>query len=86
MALLKEDNIFTHVIAIDFGTGASGYAFSNPDMLYLPNILIKMVRIEFKYSILAMAATIRKLRLPFYLIMTMSFWNLDQMPSKDMQK
>jgi len=24
MALLKEDNIFTHVIAIDFGTGASG--------------------------------------------------------------
>ena len=25
MALLKEDNAFTHVIAIDFGTGASGY-------------------------------------------------------------
>lgn len=25
MALLKEDNSFTHVIAIDFGTGASGY-------------------------------------------------------------
>lgn len=25
MALLKEDNDFTHVIAIDFGTGASGY-------------------------------------------------------------
>lgn len=24
MALLKEDNLFTHVIAIDFGTGASG--------------------------------------------------------------
>jgi len=24
MALLKEDNVFTHVIAIDFGTGASG--------------------------------------------------------------
>jgi hypothetical protein len=25
MALLKEDNTFTHIIAIDFGTGASGY-------------------------------------------------------------
>jgi hypothetical protein len=24
MALLKEDTAFTHVIAIDFGTGASG--------------------------------------------------------------
>lgn len=24
MALLKEDSEFTHVIAIDFGTGASG--------------------------------------------------------------
>jgi hypothetical protein len=28
MALLKEDNVFTHVIAIDFGTGASGYVNS----------------------------------------------------------
>jgi hypothetical protein len=27
MALLKEDNLFTHVIAIDFGTGASGSWF-----------------------------------------------------------
>lgn len=27
MALLKEDSEFTHVIAIDFGTGASGYLF-----------------------------------------------------------
>ena len=25
MAFLKEDSGFTHVIAIDFGTGASGY-------------------------------------------------------------
>jgi hypothetical protein len=25
MAFLKEDSAFTHVIAIDFGTGASGY-------------------------------------------------------------
>ena len=25
MALLKDDTAFTHVIAIDFGTGASGY-------------------------------------------------------------
>ena len=27
MALLKEDSGFTHIIAIDFGTGASGYNF-----------------------------------------------------------
>jgi len=27
MALLKEDSEFTHIIAIDFGTGASGYFF-----------------------------------------------------------
>ena len=26
MAFLKEDQSFTHVIAIDFGTGASGYS------------------------------------------------------------
>lgn len=25
MAILKDDLAFTHVIAIDFGTGASGY-------------------------------------------------------------
>lgn len=30
MAFLKEDAAFTHVIAIDFGTGASGYS-----LLYL---------------------------------------------------
>ena len=28
MALLKEDTQFTHVIAIDFGTGASGYGIA----------------------------------------------------------
>lgn len=28
MALLKEDSSFTHVIAIDFGTGASGYGIA----------------------------------------------------------
>lgn len=28
MALLREDNEFTHVIAIDFGTGASGYGIA----------------------------------------------------------
>jgi hypothetical protein len=27
MAFLKEDSVYTHIIAIDFGTGASGYAF-----------------------------------------------------------
>jgi hypothetical protein len=28
MAFLKEDTVFTHVIAIDFGTGASGYGIA----------------------------------------------------------
>lgn len=28
MAILQEDSNYTHVIAIDFGTGASGYAIS----------------------------------------------------------
>jgi hypothetical protein len=28
MAILKEDLQFTHVIAIDFGTGASGYGIA----------------------------------------------------------
>ena len=27
MAFLTDDSSFTHVIAIDFGTGASGYIF-----------------------------------------------------------
>lgn len=28
MALLKEDSAYTHIIAIDFGTGASGYGIA----------------------------------------------------------
>ena len=28
MALLKEDNSITHIVAIDFGTGATGYAIA----------------------------------------------------------
>ena len=28
MALLKEDNSITHIIAIDFGTGATAYAIA----------------------------------------------------------
>ncbi len=28
MLKIEEDNVFTHVIAIDFGTGASGYVNS----------------------------------------------------------
>ena len=28
MAFLKDDSAFTHVIAIDFGTGASGYGIA----------------------------------------------------------
>ena len=41
MALLKEDNEFTHVIAIDFGTGASGYLLPHPALLSRPNNPIK---------------------------------------------
>ena len=28
MAILQEDTAYTHIIAIDFGTGASGYAIT----------------------------------------------------------
>ena len=28
MAFLKEDNQVTHIVAIDFGTGASGYGIA----------------------------------------------------------
>jgi hypothetical protein len=28
MALLKEDSVYTHIVAIDFGTGASGYGIA----------------------------------------------------------
>jgi hypothetical protein len=28
MAFLKEDSVYTHIIAIDFGTGASGYGIA----------------------------------------------------------
>ena len=28
MAFLKEDNQYTHIVAIDFGTGASGYGIA----------------------------------------------------------
>ena len=28
MALLKEDDLVSHIIAIDFGTGASGYGIA----------------------------------------------------------
>ena len=33
MAFLKEDSVYTHIIAIDFGTGASGYAFNTDHFL-----------------------------------------------------
>lgn len=32
MAFLQEDSSFTHIIAIDFGTGASGFGISPKPM------------------------------------------------------
>jgi hypothetical protein len=48
MAFLKEDFAFTHIIAIDFGTGASGYIilyiyFSNLVMA-LPQRFLNLVK------------------------------------------
>lgn len=68
MALLKEDNSFTHVIAIDFGTGASGYFLSNVDMRSRQEILIKMERYVSKYSVHVMAVMTKRHPLLFYLI------------------
>ena len=62
MALLKEDNTFTHVIAIDFGTGASGYSPTNTALPLLPNFQIKKENLESKSSIPATEVMIRKLQ------------------------
>jgi hypothetical protein len=36
MAFLTDDSSFTHVIAIDFGTGASGYRIKLTQLWYCP--------------------------------------------------
>ena len=48
---LKEDETFIHVIAIDFGTGASGYDITQrtqlnqkPRIKYLIYVMIKMTK------------------------------------------
>lgn len=76
MALLKEDNSFTHVIAIDFGTGASGYVQPHIDMLLHLGIPIKTARFVSRCSILAMEVTIKKHRLLSCLTMRETFWIL----------
>ena len=86
MALLKEDNQFTHVIAIDFGTGASGLFWYNSGMLLHLNILTKMEKFVYKFSTRAMEVMIRKPQLQFYLIMMGHLLISEQMPSKNMLK
>jgi hypothetical protein len=87
MALLKEDDVFTHVVAIDFGTGASGYLSTQYlVMRLLPSIWIKMEKLELKSSTHAMAATIKKHLLP-YSSMTMEIsCSSVSMPSRNMLK
>jgi hypothetical protein len=52
MALLQEEATFSHVIAIDFGTGASGY-YPHIDMALLIKLKMKKVKNQSsKYLIL----------------------------------
>ena len=61
MALLKEDNTFTHVIAIDFGTGASGYTFFLlVGMRSHLEILIKTAKLGYRFLVLVMVVMIKK--------------------------
>lgn len=76
MALLKEDNTFTHIIAIDFGTGASGYITTHLVLLLHLNNLIKMARFAYKSSILVMAVMTKRHQRLSFSTMTSSFWNL----------
>jgi hypothetical protein len=76
MALLKEDNTYTHIIAIDFGTGASGYITTDLVLLLPLNNPIKMARLGYKSSILVTAVMIKKHLLLFFSTMITNFWNL----------
>lgn len=61
MALLKEDNTFTHVIAIDFGTGASGYTcLLLVGMRSRLEILIKTAKLGYRFLVLVMVVMIKK--------------------------
>jgi hypothetical protein len=86
MALLKEDNSFTHVIAIDFGTGASGYFLTYLDMLLHPEIQIKTAKSEYKSSVHVMAAMTKKPQPRYCSIMTAILLTLEQMRCKNMHK
>lgn len=86
MALLKEDNTFTHVIAIDFGTGASGYYLFHSDTLSLPGIQTKMAKFALKSSIPVMEVTIKKPQQPFFLTMMATSLTLESMHFKNMLK
>lgn len=86
MALLKEDNNFTHVIAIDFGTGASGYPSIHTASQSPPGFPTKKASSGLKSSTLAMAATIRRLPRLSFSTKTRNFYSSESMPSKNMHK
>lgn len=86
MALLKEDNTFTHVIAIDFGTGASGYFQPNIVSRLLPNSPIRMERSGYKFSILVMEVTIKRHLQQSFSMMIKNSSNLESMLFKNTHK
>lgn len=86
MALLKEDSAFTHVIAIDFGTGASGYQFFNLAMLLLLKIQTKTAKFALKCLAHAMAVMIKKHPQQFCSIMMEISLILVRTHSKNTQK
>lgn len=86
MALLKEDNAFTHVIAIDFGTGASGYIISNIVTQLRLKTQTRTARFVSKCSVHAMAAMTKKHQQLYCLITMAISWISVQMRSKNTRR
>jgi len=86
MALLKEDDSFTHVIAIDFGTGASGYTVAHSASPSLPNFPIRKEKSESRFSIPVTAVTIRRPLLPYYSMRIRFFWTSESTQFKNMPR
>ena len=75
MALLKEDNQFTHVIAIDFGTGASGYSPLHSALPLLPSSPTSRENCASRCSIPATVAMTRRPPQPFCFQRREISWN-----------
>lgn len=86
MALLKEDNNFTHVIAIDFGTGASGYPSIDAASQSPLGFPIKKASWGSRCLTLVMAVTIRRLPPLSFSTKTKSSYSSELMPFKNMHK